>query len=113
MRSLARFPSSRVAHSAGRGGVTRLLYGRDRLWIMFPLLLAAFCLGACSSGSEPDEGNRVDIPANTMQYVVFAWNDLGMHCLNPTYDEAVILPPYNTVWAQVITRPRSSPRISL
>ena len=37
-------------------------------------------------------------------YVVLAWNDLGMHCLNPTYDTAVILPPYNTVWAQVIKR---------
>lgn len=37
-------------------------------------------------------------------YVVFAWNDLGMHCLNPTYDDFVILPPYNTVWAQVVRR---------
>ena len=37
-------------------------------------------------------------------YVVFAWNDLGMHCLNPTYDQAVILPPYNTVWAQVVRK---------
>lgn len=27
-----------------------------------------------------------------------------MHCLNPTYDTAVILPPYNTVWAQVVRR---------
>ena len=27
-----------------------------------------------------------------------------MHCLNPTYDTAVILPPYNTVWAQVLKR---------
>jgi hypothetical protein len=27
-----------------------------------------------------------------------------MHCLNPTYDQAVILPPYNTVWAQVVKR---------
>ena len=27
-----------------------------------------------------------------------------MHCANPTYDEVVILPPYNTVWAQVIKR---------
>ncbi len=38
------------------------------------------------------------------QYVVLAWNDLGMHCLNPSYDTAVILPPYNTVRAQVIQR---------
>jgi hypothetical protein len=37
-------------------------------------------------------------------YVVFAWNNLGMHCLNPTYDELVILPPYNTVEAQVVKR---------
>ena len=38
------------------------------------------------------------------EYVVFAWNDLGMHCLNPTYDKAVILPPYNNLTAQVIKR---------
>ena len=38
------------------------------------------------------------------QYVVFAWNDLGMHCANPSYDIAVLLPPYNTLWAQVIKR---------
>jgi hypothetical protein len=44
------------------------------------------------------------IPATNGEYVVFAWNDLGMHCLNPTYDEMVILPPYNTVNAQVIKR---------
>lgn len=27
-----------------------------------------------------------------------------MHCANPTYDKAVLLPPYNTVWAQVVKR---------
>lgn len=37
-------------------------------------------------------------------FVLLAWNDLGMHCLNPTYDQAVILPPYNTIWAQIIRR---------
>ncbi len=40
----------------------------------------------------------------TSSYVVFAWNDLGMHCLNPSYDKAVVLPPYNTLTAQVIKR---------
>lgn len=40
----------------------------------------------------------------TSQYVVFAWNDLGMHCLNPRYDKAVILPPYNTLIVQVVKR---------
>jgi hypothetical protein len=37
-------------------------------------------------------------------YVVLAWNDLGMHCINPTYDQAVLLPPFNTLWAQVVKR---------
>jgi len=41
---------------------------------------------------------------NSTEYVVFAWNDLGMHCANPTYDRLVLLPPYNTVWAQVLRR---------
>lgn len=40
----------------------------------------------------------------SQEYMVFAWNDLGMHCLNPTYDKAVILPPYNTIWATVVKR---------
>lgn len=40
----------------------------------------------------------------TSSYVVFAWNDLGMHCLNPTYDQAVILPPYNNLKVQVVKR---------
>jgi hypothetical protein len=41
-------------------------------------------------------------PSASKDYVVFAWNDLGMHCLNPSYDELVILPPYNTVNVQVV-----------
>ena len=27
-----------------------------------------------------------------------------MHCANPSYDIAVLLPPYNTLWAQVVKR---------
>jgi hypothetical protein len=38
------------------------------------------------------------------EFVVFTWNTLGMHCLNPTYDSLVILPPYNDLHAQVIKR---------
>jgi hypothetical protein len=50
------------------------------------------------------EKENSNIPAAGSDYVVFAWNNLGMHCLNPSYDELVILPPYNTVEAQVIKR---------
>jgi hypothetical protein len=62
--------------------------------------------GASSTGdtSSPGGGPAPGLPPTSQDYVVFAWNDLGMHCLNPSYDQAVILPPYNTVWAQVIKR---------
>jgi hypothetical protein len=70
------------------------------------LAAALFALGGCASSNKPEDGRNqpVDIPAIDDEYVVFAWNDLGMHCLNPNYDEAVLLPPYNTVWAQVVKR---------
>ena len=75
-----------------------------------------------STGPAPVSGNIVypvltPLPASettppgggvtttaTKSYVVLAWNDLGMHCLNPSYDTAVILPPYNTIRAQVVRR---------
>lgn len=61
------------------------------------IALILFALGGCSDDKEKP-------PFYTDAYVVFAWNDLGMHCLNPSYDKAVILPPYNTVLAQVVKR---------
>lgn len=36
------------------------------------------------------------------EYVVIAWNDLGMHCMNDSFADLAILPPYNTLYAQVI-----------
>ncbi len=35
-------------------------------------------------------------------YVVLAWNDLGMHCYNRDFTDLAVLPPWNTLWAQVI-----------
>lgn len=37
-------------------------------------------------------------------YAVLAYNDLGMHCMNSDFSEMLILPPYNTLNAQVIKR---------
>lgn len=38
------------------------------------------------------------------QYVVLAWNDLGMHCYQPDFSQFQVLPPYNVFWAQVVRR---------
>ncbi len=39
--------------------------------------------------------------AVTSNYRVIAWNDLGMHCACPTFSSFLLLPPFNTVRAQV------------
>lgn len=67
--------------------------------ILSLILLTTLLITGCNKMSDPPGAN----PA-LKDYVVFAWNDLGMHCLNPDYTKAVILPPYNTVWAQVVKR---------
>ena len=36
------------------------------------------------------------------EYIVIGWNDLGMHCYDQDFSVLSLLPPYNTVWAQVI-----------
>lgn len=76
-------------------------------------LALAGLIAACG-GSKPDAPATSAAPTQEQRalpnrtgssaYVVLAWNDLGMHCLNPSYDAAVILPPYNTVVAQVVKR---------
>ena len=38
------------------------------------------------------------------KYTVVAYNDLGMHCMNQDDSELMILPPFNTMHAQVIKR---------
>ena len=56
-----------------------------------------FCTATPPSGiGTPPPGNG--------QYAIIAWNDLGMHCMDPSYEDFSILPPYNTLWAQVIRR---------
>ena len=67
--------------------------------VIIPFLFGLIVLTMFSCTSN-DDSKTID-PG---EYVVFAWNDLGMHCLNPTYDKMVILPPYNNVYAQVIRR---------
>jgi len=43
-------------------------------------------------------------PQDNGGLVVFAQNDLGMHCMNEDFSELVILPPFNTLRAQVLRR---------
>ena len=69
--------------------------------IALAVAVSSSLLSGCGGGND---AASIIIPATSSSYVVVAWNDLGMHCLNPSYDTAVILPPYNTVWAQIVQR---------
>src|SRR5659263_46341 len=75
----------------------RLLLSDFRLPTSIIVVLSIFALAGCNKPNN-------NPPFASSDYVVFASNSLGMHCLNPTYDQAVILPPYNTVLAQVVKR---------
>jgi len=44
-------------------------------------------------------------------FAVLGYNNLGMHCMNQDFSEMLILPPYNTIRAQVIDRTHGSPEI--
>jgi hypothetical protein len=73
--------------------------------IRFILVIVAFSLFFLTSCSKSDGGNGGGGGQDSFgDYSVFAWNDLGMHCLNPSYDKLVILPPYNNVMVQVVKR---------
>ncbi len=42
------------------------------------------------------------VPQSDSGYTVIGWNNLGMHCYDPDFSNLAILPPYNTLIAQVI-----------
>jgi len=68
------------------------------------LLMATMASFAQSTGAP--EGRVVDTPL-----VVFGYNDLGMHCMNGDFSELIVLPPFNTMRAQVIRRSGEEPDI--
>jgi hypothetical protein len=52
-------------------------------------------------GAAPgDEPLAIAVP----EYVVIAYNDLGMHCMQRDFSSFLILPPYNNIGAVVIKR---------
>ncbi|MFN2167757.1 MAG: hypothetical protein ACK2U9_16020, partial [Anaerolineae bacterium] len=63
------------------------------------ILAAAFLLSVLSASTPAFSETR---PTAADRYVVLAWNDLGMHCYNRDFAYLAVLPPFNTLWAQVI-----------
>ena len=59
------------------------------------ILFGALLLGLLSS--------TCTVPASAAtNYTVVGWNNLGMHCMDSDYSVFSVLPPYNTINAQII-----------
>ncbi len=54
-------------------------------------------------GDDYSYSSYVSSSANST-YTLLAWNDLGMHCMDEDYSVFSILPPYNTLVAQLIKK---------
>lgn len=75
---------------------------RSRTRFRFTLLAAALAAGGVSIallGGGPRPPSPIVDPI-----VVLGYNELGMHCMNEDFSEIAILPPFNTLRAQVIKR---------
>ncbi len=69
----------------------------------FALLIACIGSSLVLIGILYSEIQTSTVSASTPnQYVVLAWNDLGMHCYNRDFKDLALLPPYNNLWAQVV-----------
>jgi mono/diheme cytochrome c family protein len=53
---------------------------------------------------EPEATPVPEFDPRRDDFVLLAWNDLGMHCLTDADRRFVLLPPANTLWAQLIRR---------
>ncbi len=82
---------------------------------LVPLLLLGGCpaqsSGTSTGGGTTNGNNGTGGSAATAATVVLGWNDLGMHCMNQDFSELMLLPPYNTLHAQVIDRSGEDPRL--
>jgi hypothetical protein len=75
-------------------------------WVFVIFFVAVLAIGIITYQVLANTVNKVNplpkILPQTSGYVVLGWNNLGMHCYNPDFSNLAILPPYNTLVAQVI-----------
>ncbi len=104
--------SQEVLHGGAAAGITACL---ALLLLMVALTPGSAAITANAQGPGPQiflplVSNAPSGQAPLGAYVLLGWNDLGMHCYNGDFTDLAVLPPYNTLWAQVIKR-GNPPRI--
>ncbi len=82
------------------------------LLALMAFLASAYVMTANGGGSPSSIGAVAGQGGIEPAWVVFGYNDLGMHCMNEDFSELCVLPPANTLRAQVIDRREDSPKIT-
>lgn len=81
---------------------------RSRKHRLLTLAAAASAVGlllaTTTAWSDDDGDGGGGGGGSRSSYVVFGYNDLGMHCMSDDFSEVVVLPPFNNLRAQVIRR---------
>lgn len=71
--------------------------------IVFAVAFCALALLVLTAPSVKTAMAQSDAAASGADgWLLLAWNDLGMHCYNRDFKDLAVLPPYNTLWSQVI-----------
>ncbi len=71
--------------------------------ILLCALISSLILASCGGGSSPSTPPNNPPAGQTATYTLVAWSELGMHCMDgKDYSIFAVLPPYNTVRAQLI-----------
>jgi hypothetical protein len=76
----------------------RLAIHTPRILLLVPLLLVLALARPSHLGALPSSPP----PKTAGGYVILGWNNLGMHCYDEDFSDFAVLPPYNTLRAQVL-----------
>jgi len=99
-----------LPESSGKNLHSRLFQLMAIVVISITLILMLPGSQASGNPSRPalEAGGPIFLPLVTRSlspsFVVIGWNNLGMHCYDLQYNDLSVLPPYNTIWAQVVQR---------
>ena len=81
---------------------------RTLAWILVSLVLTS-----CGGGTGGGGNLNPPPPSTTAEYTLLTWSELGMHCMDgKDYSIFSVLPPYNTVRAQLVKSGATPQRVT-
>ena len=85
------------------------MLSRYRLLSQGTFCLSLLCAASAIFADDDDKkkkkpNSQPSTSATALSYTVLGYNDLGMHCMNQDFSQLCILPPFNSLHAQVIQR---------